>query len=420
MKSIWTRRCTLILLLPLTGWTQEMPVTVTQPEGKAWVGQRVPFYVVVRAPGSFAGTVNFDLPELPGTLLMKIGNPVVGSEEREGQSWFIQTHEFALFSQKDGALEVPAFRVRYAYRKDFTGPEQAAEAQVPAWTVEIERPPGSEQIGFLITTESLDVSETWDPQPGPAAVGTVFKRTIIQRADQVSGMALAPAPANAPDGIRVYTGDAETEDKLERGNFLGERRETMTYLLQKPGDLSIPALTYVWWNPKKEILESKTLPSVTIAVAPAPASSTPDVVSAKNYGPWLIVVMLAGLLAWRRKQVTMWGKRYWRKLNPPENVAAHRLHQACRGNDAAAAAAAWTAWRNTQPADFRMGSELQDTLLELRRVRYGPDSAKSWDGARFALAFKNLHIARKPGYGRNSASMLPSLNDSQQMPGLGR
>jgi len=111
----------------------------------------LPFYVELRAPGSFAGTAGFDLPQLPGTLLMKIGNPVVGSQEIEGESWFVQTHEFALFSQRPGTLEVPPFSVRFASREGFTGPAKEMQAKAPSWKVDIRRPPGSDKIGFLIT-----------------------------------------------------------------------------------------------------------------------------------------------------------------------------------------------------------------------------------------------------------------------------
>jgi hypothetical protein len=196
--------------------------------------------------------VNFELPHLPGVLMMTIGNPSVASEEREGRSWFIQTHEFALFPQKNGALDVPACPVRYVYREGFTGPEQDAKAEVPVWSVDIGRPPGSEQLGFLITTGSLEVSESWDPEPGPAEVGAVFKRTIDQRATPVSGMASAPASKTAPDGIRIYTGDVEADDQLGRGDVIGKRRETLTYLLQKSGTFCLPALTYAWPIPLKE------------------------------------------------------------------------------------------------------------------------------------------------------------------------
>ncbi len=218
------------------------PVVIRVPEAKAWIGQRLPLYVELRARGSFAGAASFSLPEIPRTVIIKIGNPVVSSQQIDGESWFVQMHEFVLFSQQSGTVEIPAFEVRFGSHDGFTGPVIEQQAQVPGTSIEIQRPPGSESISFLITTESLDLSENWQPepqrQPGPVKAGAIFKRTIVQRAAQMTGMALTATPTDAPDGVRVYPGQPEVTDKTERGDFLGERRETITYQLQKPGSLS--------------------------------------------------------------------------------------------------------------------------------------------------------------------------------------
>ena len=228
------------LLFPSYVSAEVAPVTAFAPDAKAWVGQRLPFYIELRAPGSFAGTASFDLPQLPRTLLLKIGEPVVSSQQLEGETWFVQTHEFALFSQEPGTLKVPAISVRFSRRKGFTGPASDVKAKTPSITVDIQRPPGSGKHGFLVTTGSFDVTERWDPKPGPANVGVIFKRTIVQRAQQLPGMALAPAPTNSPDGIRAYPGVAVTNDKLARGEFLGERRETITYLVREHWNPNTP------------------------------------------------------------------------------------------------------------------------------------------------------------------------------------
>lgn len=410
-------RTTLVAILTgvmsaLAAHAEVSPVAVSVPDAKAWVGQRVTIYVELRAPGSFVGTANFELPQIPGTLLMKVGNPVVLSKDIEGASWFVQTHEFALFSQKAGVLEVPAFPVTFSRQEGFVGPATEVRAKTPTVTIEIQRPPGSEQIGFLVTTESLEVTETWDSPPGASQVGAMFKRTIIQRAPNLPGMALAPAPATAPDGIKVYPGNAETKDKLQRGDFLGERRETITYLLQKPGTLSLPALTYVWWNPKTQTLESKTLPAATFVVAPPPAAPSPAAsVPARRAWPWLLVAALVvGLSVWQRRRFAGWATRCWKKLNPPDRVAARQLLRACRRNDDTLAAAAWNAWRDTQAVGFEPNSELRAAVLDLQRQLFGPESNTQWRGDALARAFHKHPAATHSRFFRQPASALPDLN----------
>lgn len=413
MKSkISGRWCVIFLLLwPAAVCAEVAPVTVYAPEPRAWVGERLSFYIELRARGSFAGTASFDLPRIPRALLIKIGEPLVSSKQLEGDTWFVQQHEFALFAQQPGTLRVPAINVRFARREGYTGPASDVQAQAPALELEIRRPPGSDDIDFLITTEALDVTETWEPAPGPAKVGATFKRSIVQRAEQVPGMALAPALGTSPEGIRVYPGRAETNDKLTRGEFLGERRETITYLVQKPGIIELPAIDYVWWNPKTEELQSKTLPAATFEVAAIADGTAAKPLSAGSARAWLlatVVILATGI--WQRLRLASWAKQYWSRLNPPDSVAARKLLRACRDNDAAAAEAAWVGWRNTRDTGFRPGPELQSALLELQRCLFGPSVATTaWRGDALAHAFKSL-LAATTKDARAATSDLPSLN----------
>jgi hypothetical protein len=401
-----------LLLFSVSALAEVAPVAMRMAAPKAWIGQRATLYVDLRAPGSFVGTANFELPEIPGTLLMRIGNPVVSSQDIEGASWFVQTHEFALFSQKAGVLEVPSFPVTFSRQEGFVGPATEVKARTPTATIEIQRPPGSEQIGFLVTTEALDVTEKWDQAPGPSQVGAMFKRTIVQRASNLPGMALAPAPTTAPEGIKVYPGNAETKDKLERGDFLGERRETITYLLQKPGPLSLPAITYVWWNPKTQVLESKTLAAVNFEVAAPPAAPSPaaSVAARRTWPLLLIAALVAGLGVWQHRRFTGWARHFWSKWNPPDRVAARQLLRACRRNDAAGAETAWGLWRDTQGTGFQPGPELRAAVLGLQRQLFGPAPAGQWHGDDLARAFENNPTAVTVGLIHEPGSALPELN----------
>ncbi|MBI5959346.1 MAG: hypothetical protein HY866_11465, partial [Chloroflexi bacterium] len=53
---------------------------------KAWIGQRATLYIELRAPGSFVGTANFELPQIPGTLLMLVFPPLLAMN-----LWLIMT-----------------------------------------------------------------------------------------------------------------------------------------------------------------------------------------------------------------------------------------------------------------------------------------------------------------------------------------
>lgn len=427
-RSIFLAVLSLLLAAAVNGQTQPpgdragvsqqvASAEIRVPEPKAWTGQRVTFFVALRARGSFAGAASFSLPRIPRTVIIKIGNPVVSSQELQGESWFVQTHEFALFSQQTGVLEIPSFEVRFGTRDGFTGPVTDRQVMVPAATVQIERPPGSEDFGFLITTESIDITETWDPQPGAAQVGAVFTRTISQRADQVTGIAFAPPPVTGFEGVRVYVGKPEVADETERGAFAGTRRDTITYVLQEPGTWTLPAVTYVWWNPSAKQLRSKTLPAVTFEVA-APAgislSENPSTSHATRFW-WIVAGLLAaGLCAGQHRRILMQLKRWWRVFNPRERVAARRLLRTCRRHDAFAAQRAWTEWLRLQSPTFEPDHDLRSAVVGMQRHLFGPTIAESWNGNELKQVFRAQRARLRCVFSRTKPITLPPLNPSPE------
>lgn len=405
-----------VLILLLTAFlgggarAEVPPVSITAPESEAWTGERVRVFVELRANGSFSGSASFDLPEIPGTLLIKVGNPVVGTKEMDGESWFVQTHEFALFSQKTGTVTIPPFAVRFGSRDGFTGPGKEVTVKTEALPVKIQRPPGSEGIPFLVTTEKLTVEETWDPVPGAATVGDVFRRTIIQKAEGLTGMALLPAPTVAPDGVRIYEPRVETSDNTQRGAFMGERRETLTYLLQEDGSITLPELTYTWWNPEKESLESKTLPAVAVQVVPVPFLVEPAAPGWFRANGVVLAVLVVGLVVFLRQRIATVFQKAWRILNPPERVAVRHLRRACHRNDPAAACESWNEWRSVVARDVHPDAELRTAVLAMNRALFGPVAECAWEGRALWYAFsKSRHAARSVGV-LSSTSALPFLN----------
>ncbi len=401
----------LLLLSTVSLQAEVAPAVIRIPQPSAWTGQRLPIFIDLRAGGSFQGAASFEIPEIPGTVILKIGGTIVSSERLDGASHAVQTHEFALFSQTTGALQIPPIKVRFGARDTFTSPAREVETIVPATPVEIKRPPESDDLGFLITTDSWEVSETWNPSPPTTAkVGDVFKRTIIQRAGQMTGMALIPAPTRVPEGIRTYPPKVEIFDKTERGDFLGERRETLTYQITGPGSITLPEIRYVWWNPKTRQIQSQSLPSLTLVV-PLPPAPSEEKRTVRRYGAALVVMALAIAAGLARRQALLrWLADCKQTLNPPHLVAARKLYRACRNHDAKTANSAWNQWRAAYQPGFQPSPALQAAVVGMQRAIYGPTPPAAWNGESLSIAFQAslAEIVTITEGGPGAA--LPSLN----------
>ncbi|MFC7338786.1 hypothetical protein ACFQY0_16440 [Haloferula chungangensis] len=395
----------LFLFVPTIGLAAEPGATLVIPKKEAWTGQRVPIFIELRAEGSFKSSASFDIPEIPQTVVIKVGNPVLSSETDGGNEVFVQSHEFALFSQASGNIEFPPITARFSHTKGYTGPVFDASYQTESVTLTLKRPPNSESLGFLVTTDSLTIEETWDPKPGPLETGAVLKRTIVQRASQQTGIALKPAPTPEIEGIRTYPATPKVSDKTERGTFLGERRETITYLVQQPGLHTLPEIRFDWWNPSTETLESKTLPAITFT---ATAPPTPPAKPSPLRYLWLVpVVIVLGLAAFYRRSIASGLHELHDRIDPPQRRAARQFVKACRSNDPAASIAAWNHFRQFD-SEIISSVALKEELGRLNSMIYGiPKNQQEWTGEALARAFRQSqhHPAQA-----DHVSQLPELN----------
>ena len=87
-------------------------------DGEPWVGQKVTMVVEILAPGYFSGSPVFEVPRVPGVLVIPPSeSPVLGTEQVGDTSYTVQRHELAVFGQRAGAHEIPAFAVRFGFKR---------------------------------------------------------------------------------------------------------------------------------------------------------------------------------------------------------------------------------------------------------------------------------------------------------------
>jgi hypothetical protein len=381
---------------------------VDQP-GPVLVGERVTVIVELLTATTFASAPVFELPKISGAILMQIEErPILGTEEVDGESYTVQRHELALFVMRPGVAQVPLFTVRFESPARFG--EQPVEYRLttPALQIEARTPPGAENLPGLIAARELTVDQTWDPQPEKARVGDAFTRTVTLTAPDVPGMVLPPLPLAKVEGLAVYPKPPVVQDQVERGDLTGKRIETVTYVCERPGRFTLPALVVPWWDLKNQQLMRVTLPAVTLEVEPGPVQNADATApTSATPGQWLwwalAAVLLLGAAAailWRKRRVllTVWERKRMPRQASEASLFAQLL-DACRANDAKASYNALLHWldaRNHSPdAATIEGFLTRHPDAELRRqVEALQESvlgqATGWNGATLADALRRV------------------------------
>lgn len=286
---MWRRICSLLLLaVPLAALSvaalaqQPLVRTHLQSKDPIWAGQRIQLIVELLAPGYFASAASFDLPDPQGVLLMPPGeHPVVDSVTIEGTRYSVQRHELNAWAMRDGELKIPPVDVRFSYKHSPLETDAlTAAVTTEAVTISVQRPPGTGGQGIVISARDLRVDEQWQPEPGTEAIpaGSAFKRTIRFSANDVPGMVFPPFPSAEIDGLGIYT-KQEVRDRSNRGTLTGARSDTITYLAKRPGQYTIPAARFQWFDIDAGKVQTVDFPARTLDVIVNPDQAAAGIAS---------------------------------------------------------------------------------------------------------------------------------------------
>jgi hypothetical protein len=205
------------------------------------------------------------------------------------------------------------------------------------------------------------------------------------------------------------------QDQVERGAFTGQRTQTVTYVCEGHGSVTLPALRLPWWDVEHQELLQVTLPALTL-----------EIVAVRHWRPWWVVgaglALAAGaVVCWRKGGALLGAWKQWQAQRQASEAGCFsQLQQACRAGDAVAAYNALLRWLDCTHPGPGTATLAEDLLAEhadtdlrhhvaflqaavLRR-------ATSWNGTGLAVA---LHRARRERQRRDPAAAevrLPALN----------
>ncbi len=233
---------------------------------KIWSGQRLTLYISLYSTTSFSGSTRFNLPRVSGMMIMESkAHPLIGTENIDGLSYIFKRHEIDLFPLRSDILILPAFSVEFSFRGE-TGRIVNHSFTTKPHQFKVLEIPGASSQRNVITTANLEVEDRWITEPEKVKVGDALTRTITMLADDLPGMAFPPLNLKKVDGLGCYLKQPQVEDKVQRGEFVGKRTETITYICERKGTFIIPGTTLQWWNPKTETLQTVFLKKVKFEV----------------------------------------------------------------------------------------------------------------------------------------------------------
>ncbi len=402
----------------------DLVVRARVTEAQVWVGQRAILQIDVLAADAWAQVANFGRIEMAGAYLLPPRDQGTRLQETiGGQSFTGQRYELFLYPQRAGELQLQAEPLEVRVRRFGAGGGDAfRNVTLPPVSIRARFPPGAEGITGLISTRELRAEQRWEPPVDELKVGDSLRRVIRLQAADVPGMAFRPLRFEAIKGLGVYPAQPRVEDEYHRGMLRGSRIESVTYVAERAGRFSLPAITLTWWDTANERLRRIELPGRALVVSGA-AMATEDK-HAEERMPFRLLAMLlaAGMVPFllRHRIAAHW--RGWRRARA-DSEAQHfrRLRAAIRAGDPTAVYRHLMRWldridETNEPA--RLDDFLERYCDEADRQVMTQLQASLIDGNRLAdrrAMLRVLKQARRRWQRRNAVpaggkSLLPPLN----------
>src|SRR6185437_3826143 len=234
------------------------------------VGQKTTLRIDVLAPNYMTSP-----PELPDFQIRNaVTRPLQNvnlSEQHDGTTYAGVRFEFEIYPQEPGSYAVADQKVRIRYAAD---PPATREIELPLPRVAFEAfiPRAAAGLTPFLAANRLAIEQTVQRSSDHLKTGDAVTRTVLIKAEGVPAMLLPPQRFAAIDGLALYPAQPSLEDKSAGRSdaLLSTRVDSATYMLQRPGDYSLPAIDVRWWNLGSGKIETAHLDAVTLQVAVNP------------------------------------------------------------------------------------------------------------------------------------------------------
>lgn len=130
-------------------------------------------------------------------------------------------------------------------------------------------PPGFDKSQWLVAN-NLSVNDQWVGSLKNVKVGDVLERRISRTAYNTVSELIPPVVWDSLPNVSLYPTRSSVENHKSPTSISASRVESMRYLFEKEGTVTVPEIVFNWYNPYQRKLYKRTLKEVTIEVQPNP------------------------------------------------------------------------------------------------------------------------------------------------------
>ncbi|MDI9819650.1 MULTISPECIES: BatD family protein [unclassified Legionella] len=351
--------------------SQEVMLAAEVNEASPYVNQQV-IYTVKLYSSRRLVDAEYQAPQVEDALLIPLGSGNHYQRVENGRVYTVDEQQYALFPQKSGELKIkpPIFQALV-----YDVFSKRVKVQANPVSLKVKAMPAQFSAARWLPAKQVSLSEAYEDNSLSFKQGSTLVRTVSLQAVAVPAQLLPRLDfaVNHSD-FSVYPENPSEKNTIRQGDLIGTTTMKLTYLLDKPGQITIPALKLTWFNTltgkeERSELPERTLHVTAVSTGGQASSSPASVKSEKVLGDSDLVDgnkreaslpqgdessmfawWLAGgfALAWLLTLGLWLQRRPQHSPSPKSRPIVKRLQQACLGNNPRDARDALIQWARLQ------------------------------------------------------------------------
>jgi len=238
-------------------------------------GQQIYLQIEIATSLKWQGGTTIDHVEIKDAIVLQREKFSVNSVRNEdGKSWLVQLWTLVVYPQTSGDFYLPEIAVNVAIIDD-DGHTAAGQIKTPNLGFSVLTNANIENAitnkdgekAEWVATPRFSIEESFDHSLEKIKAGDAITRTVVFNAKDLPAMMLPAMVLEELAGVAIYSQPPKLSDKVNRGDYLAERTEAHTYVIETSGDYLLPEQVYYWWNTQTKSLEKIVLPEYTLHVA---------------------------------------------------------------------------------------------------------------------------------------------------------
>ena len=261
----------LLLLFQATiGFAQNNVVSeVSINRRSVYLGQPVEVSVGVFTPTWFTKGVNFGNIKVNGAFTIYFRS-VSTSKKINGKNYAGVVAIYNVFPYDDEDLVFPSLEmvVETPDEGGFKGIKRSVKTK--STDIVVKAVPNGYNANDWLVANNVSVNESWQGDLKTVKVGDVIQRSVYRKAYGTVSELIPPVFWDSIQGVSIYPSRSSINTEKTKTSISATRTESVRYLFEKEGTVTLPEITITWWNPNQNKLLKRTLKEKIIDVLPNP------------------------------------------------------------------------------------------------------------------------------------------------------